>query len=286
MDNIAITLLVLAFGAIVGSFLSVCVYRIPLAREDCYPEGKTEKIGISDPPRSFCPKCRAQLRWYHNIPVLSWTFLGGKCAFCKSPISIRYPLVEMLSAFFAYQSFMHYGLTPTAGLVYVFCASLIVLSLIDYDFYILPNLITLPWIVIGIGVAAINQFFPVFGPPIVAGLTESALGILAGGGFLYLVSEVYLKLRKIEGLGMGDVKLLAATGALFGYEASLYTIFVGSLFGAIFGLTLILFCGRKMSQHIPFGPYLAFATVLYLFTGMDLVIWLSQGIALLLGTRT
>ena len=281
MENYFWFTFVVIFGALIGSFLSVCIYRIPLGREDCQPEGQPlpeKPISIGYPVRSFCPHCKKQLRWFHNIPVLSWLALRGRCGFCSAKISFRYPLVELLSAGFAGLSFYQYGLTPTAAVVYFTCATLIVLSFIDYDFYILPNVITLPGIIFGLVLSVVSEFTNWFTAPVTSGMVYSLLGILAGGGFLYLISEVYFRLRKVEGLGMGDVKLLAAVGAIFGPEAALYTIFIGSLFGSILGLLLILVAGRKMSQHLPFGPYLALATVLYLFTGLVIPMFLGDGI--------
>jgi leader peptidase (prepilin peptidase)/N-methyltransferase len=175
-----------------------------------------------------------------------------------------------------------YGVTPTAVLVFVFCCALIVLSFIDYDFYIIPNVISLPGTAIGVGIAAINQFFGIFSYPVVGNLTESFFGFLMGAGFLFIISEVYMRLRKKEGLGMGDVKLLAMVGVTFGAPAALSTIFIGSLLGAIFGLLLIVVGGRRFSQPLPFGPYLAFGTVIHLFAGDHIIAALGTPYASLL----
>ena len=286
-------IMVIVFGCLIGSFLTVCIYRIPfasLADEDTLdgeaqdnsnsapqsiseiPEQSTlkapfENLNISSPKRSFCPSCLKQLSWWHNIPVLSWIILRGKCWYCKHPIPVRYPLIEISTALLAFACWKLYGPTPTALLLFAFCAALIVIMVIDYDHYIIPNVISLPGTVIGLVVALSNQFFNIFSYPVVPGIKEALFGVLSGAGFLFLVSEFYLRVRKIEGLGMGDVKLLAMTGAFFGMECSLYTIFIGSILGALIGLTLILIQGRKMSQPLPFGPYLACATLIYLFGG-------------------
>lgn len=243
------------------------------------PEPKpepAEKISISDPPRSFCPNCKAQLSWYHNIPILSWIFLRGKCAFCQAPISARYPVVELLTAIVSVMSFQSFGMNPTGAVIFIFCAALIVISFIDYDYYIIPNVISLPGVVIGLVLAGINQFFSVFNAPIVPDLKNAFYGLLAGAGFLLFISEIYLRLRKKEGLGMGDVKLLAMTGALFGLEGSLYTIFIGSFLGSILGILLVVCSGRKMSQQLPFGPYLALGTFVYIFAGTDSIVRILQ----------
>lgn len=284
------------FGLATGSFLSVCIYRIPRSRED-FPElllpidgsepdpavlnaPPHKVIQIHNPPRSFCPACEQTLRWWHNIPLLSWFLLRGRCAFCKARIPVRYPLVEFLGGLSAYLSVATYGVTPTAGVVFVFCCALIVISFIDYDFYIIPNIISLPGTAIGVGLVALNHFTDVFTYPIVPNLTESLLGFLAGAGFLYLVSEGYMRLRKKEGLGMGDVKLLAMTGVLFGAPGALSTIFIGSLIGAVVGILFVLCGGRRFSHPLPFGPSLALATYIYLFWGDGILGFLARGGAL------
>jgi len=277
------------FGAIIGSFLSVCIYRIPIGRFDNLdengeqqPNQNAEILTVSKPARSFCPNCKNSLRWYHNIPLLSWLALGGKCGFCRARISARYPLVEILSAFSAYQAVHIYGTSPSALIVYAACAALIVITFIDYDFFIIPNLITYPGILIGFILAGINQLTGWFSTPprldsfvsfnpISHSLLEAGLGFAAGAGFLYFVSEVYLRLRKKDGLGMGDVKLLGMLGATFGPACSLFTIFLGSLLGSFIGITLVLIGGRKMGQYIPFGPYLAAGAAIYLFSGYGLL---------------
>lgn len=242
-----------------------------------------ENIGISSPARSFCPSCGKKLEWWHNIPIVSWLLLKGKCGFCKASISARYPIVELLSGGFAVLAVVQYGVTPTGFLIFAFAAALIVISFIDFDYYIIPNLISLPGTVLGICIGLGNQYFHIFGAPVAATITESLFGILAGGGFLLFISEVYLRLRKIEGLGMGDVKLLAMTGAFFGVPGAIYTIFVGSCLGAILGVVGIVVFRRSASQQIPFGPYLAIATGLFMFTGDLLVVWWARVMGMLLG---
>jgi len=272
---------IILFSLLVGSFLSMCIYRIPRGAgyEELHElkEGETyEPLAIDKPRRSFCPYCKQQLLWWHNIPAFSWLILRGQCAFCKTPISSRYISVELLSVFFALLSYSYFGPTPTAVLIYLFCAALIVITFIDYDFFIIPNSISLPGTAIGIGLAVVNEFFGIFMAPVVPGLLECGLGILFGAGFLYLVAEVYFRLRGLEGLGMGDVKLLAMTGALFGPECAGYTIFLGSVLGTIVGVGLMAFQGRSLKQHIPFGPYLALGTVLFLFMGEEVMFMIQS----------
>lgn len=301
MSPIVITVLCCVFGLIIGSFLTVCIYRLPLGRptdplnpldEDegeevevlaVAPQAVLRQAGQRNitvwfPPRSFCTSCGARLLWWHNIPLFSWLFLGGRCAFCSAHVSIRYPLVEILTALLALLSYCFYGLTPTALVIFAFSCSLLVLSLIDIDFYIIPNKITLPGVIAGFLVAGINHFFHIFSAPVSVNLIQAFLGLLAGGGFLYLVAEVYFRLRRKEGLGMGDVKLLAMTGAFFGVQGALYTIFVGSVLGAVLGGLHVLISRSKWSQPLPFGPYLAFANLLYLFSGDRLLAVFLQNI--------
>ncbi|MCO6429625.1 MAG: prepilin peptidase [Deltaproteobacteria bacterium] len=293
-----IPIFVIIFGLIIGSFLTVCIFRLPFAslaeeqklaeeakaadpdQKVTYfddlgpplPQVPHENLSLNSPPRSFCPSCFKTLRWWHNVPLFSWLLLRGRCNYCSAPISARYPVIELTSALFAILTLATYGLTSTGVIVYLFCCALIVITVIDYDYYIIPNVISLPGTVFGLVIAAVNHFFNLFSYPIVSGMAESLIGIAAGAGFLLIVSEFYLRIRKIEGLGMGDVKLLAMTGALFGPECSLYTIFVGSILGAVIGVALMLLGGRKMSHPLPFGPYLALATVIYLFGGPDIVL--------------
>jgi len=292
------------FGLIIGSFLTVCIYRIPLGREDLFieesdpnaPEQVSSEddiakdiepspyrpgLTLSNPPRSFCPSCDHQLSWKDNIPLFSWLMLGGKCAYCKAGISVRYPFVELLTALAAVLSYTIFGLTATSALIFLFTCSLIVISFIDYDFYIIPNVISLPGTVLGLVVGLINQYTHVFFQPVASGIMDSVIGVLVGGGFLLIVSEGYLWLRKREGLGMGDVKLLAMTGAFFGYSASLFTIFIGSILGSVLGILLILCAGRKMTHQLPFGPYLAFGTALYLYGGPNVVADAIENISIL-----
>jgi len=283
-----ITIASAIFGLIIGSFLSVCIFRIPYGRTEeslegsdqaedndakpaTEPETDEKQITIANPPRSFCPSCEKELRWFHNIPLFSWIFLGGKCAYCKASISFRYPLVEILSALFCVLSFKMFGLSFTAFVTYAFSASLIVISFIDYDYYIIPNVISLPGTLLGIVLSLVNTFYPIFNYPLSEGIKDSLLGILAGAGFLLVVSEGYLRLRKKEGLGMGDVKLLAMTGAFFGVSGALYTIFVGSVLGSLLGILFLLAAGKKMTHQLPFGPYLALGTLLYIYVGPQLV---------------
>lgn len=280
--EIILNILVLVLGLIIGSFLSVCIYRVPLSRLDRWyspDEGEEAQailaklrkdMSISTPARSFCPVCQHQLRWYENIPVFSWFFLRGKCASCQSPIAIRYPVLELLCAVFALLSVLRFGLTPTALLIFIVICVFIVVTFIDFDYYVIPDEISVRGSIIAVSIAVINHFWVIFSPPVVSDVINSIIGMLCGAGFLLFVYYAYYLIRRKEGLGLGDIKLLLFIGALFGPEGVIYTIFMGSLFGSVIGLLLILFCGRKLSSAIPFGPYLTIAATLYLYTGYDL----------------
>jgi len=292
----------LFFGLLIGSFLSVCIYRIPLGRgsglEELDPEEGEEdgeqaeqveanqesqrnspyfkkKVTISYPPRSFCPSCGKDIKWFHNIPLFSWIFLRGKCANCKSTISVRYPFVETLSAALCYFAFSQFD-PATASLVYALACMLIVISFIDIDYFIIPNVITYPGTILGFAVAALNDFTGWFQSPIAPGVLSAFLGVLVGSGFLLLISEGYLRLRKKQGLGMGDVKLLAVLGAFLGPEAAFYTIFVGSLLGTVLGVGMLIVGRNKLNQYLPFGPSLAIAGLLYLYTGPLVLIEITR----------
>jgi len=303
------------FGLIIGSFLTVCIFRLPFGRPMGPPDWEVEeeasgetvaissvaanstaasldaagpevigevvgaaheepsadslssdpKLSLTYPTRSFCPECKSQLNWFHNIPLFSWLALGGKCAFCKVRIPFRYPLVELLSALFAALSFVAFGPTLTAVCVYLFCCMLIVISFIDIDYYIIPDVISLPGCVLGLIFGVVNQFTGVLGWPFASGMVDSLLGLVFGGGVLWAIAEGYYRIRKREGLGLGDVKLLALTGAFFGLPGALYTMFIGSLLGSVIGILLILASGKRMTYQLPFGPYLALGTLVYIF---------------------
>jgi leader peptidase (prepilin peptidase) / N-methyltransferase len=240
------------FGACIGSFLNVCIYRIP--------EGKSIVF-----PSSFCPKCKNEIPFYCNIPILSYFFLRGRCKFCKNPISIGYPLIEALTGLFAVLLFFKFGLTITFGFWFVFTSVLITISFIDFDHQIIPDVISLP----GILVFASSFYF-------VPQMTYKDViwGIVAGGGSLYAVALFYYLLRKQEGMGGGDIKLLAMIGAAIGLKGVFFTIFVGSLLGTIAGILIMIYSKVSDSKlRIPFGPYLSMGAIIYIFYGDNLIRW-------------
>ncbi len=237
-------------GLIVGSFLNVCIYRLP----------KEESVVW---PASRCLSCQKPIAGYDNIPVVSFIFLRGRCRQCGVKISWQYPAVEFLTAALFVLFYRVFGLSWEGALYLFFSLGLLVQSFIDFRHQIIPDEITLPGILVGF---VASGFFPgLHGETFWArGLLQSLIGILAGGGSLYLVGTVAERILKKEAMGGGDVKLLAMIGAFLGWKAVFWTIFVSSLLGAGAGIYLRF---KKGEERIPFGPYLAIAAFLYLFFG-------------------
>ncbi len=242
------------FGLCIGSFLNVCIYRIPASKSISHP-------------RSSCTSCNELIPFYDNIPVLSYILLRGKCRFCREPISLRYPIIEMLTGLFALITVLKYGASLEALIYFVFIAVLLVITFIDIDHQIIPNVISLPGIPI--------FFLASFGLPKINYL-DSLIGILAGGGSLFLVAWTYHLITKKEGMGFGDVKLLAMMGAVIGLRGVLFTIFVGSLVGTLAGALVMIKSRKGMKQKIPFGPFLAIGGIAYIFFGPQLIRWYFQ----------
>lgn len=241
-------------GAVTGSFLNVCIYRMPL-----------EQSIIS--PGSRCMGCGTQVRWFDNIPILSWLLLRGRCRSCNMPFSIRYPLVELLTAILSLVLVLKFGPTFQYLVMFLFCSALVVVTFIDFDHQIIPDEISLP----GIGIGFLTSFF-LPGPTWVSSL----MGIVAGWGILALVFYGYLWLTGREGMGGGDAKLLAMMGAFLGLPAIPFIIFCSSLVGSIAGLSLMAIQGKDRHLAIPFGPYLVLGAILYIFWGPALIHWYLQ----------
>ena len=241
----------LVFGMIIGSFLNVVIYRLP------------RDLNISR-PRSRCPACKSLIPWYRNVPVFSWIMLGGRCGDCREPISSRYPLVEATVGVLFGAALYRWGLSWSAISSMVFGAAMLVLALIDYDFKILPNVITLPAIGVGFALSFVDPRLTVL---------DAGIGILAAGGLLYTVAWLYLKLRDQQGMGMGDVKMIAMIGAFVGWKGALLTIFLGSFFGSVVGVALMKAKGREWDYALPFGTFLALAAVIVDWGGTELLAW-------------
>ncbi len=240
------------FGACVGSFLNVCIHRIP-----------RKKSIVS--PGSACPVCNRPIPFYANIPLLSYLALKGRCLFCKAPISPRYPLVEGVTGIAGVLICLRFGLTPQAGVWFAFAATLLLVSFIDLDFQIIPDVISIP----GIVIFSLLAYFVLDMP-----ISAIGYGIVTGGGILYAVALVYYLIRRQEGMGGGDIKLLAMIGAVTGVPGVLFTLFAGSVFGTIAGIGGMLLAPEKGGQmRIPFGPFLSAGAIVYVFYGDVVIRW-------------
>lgn len=242
-------LLVFILGLCLGSFANVIILRLP----------KGESIVR---PRSHCPKCQAPVRFYDNIPVLSYFFLRGKCRNCRASISWRYPLVELITGLLFVAIFLKVGVSWTLVEYLWLAFAGVVVSVIDLDHRILPDVFTLSGVCIGLIGAAINPERSFY---------DSLFGVLAGGGFLFLVAYVYEAIRGEEGMGGGDIKLLAWIGAVLGWQAIIFTILISSITGSLAGLIVAAIQKSGMKTAIPFGPFLFLAAILYVFVGPDLM---------------
>ncbi len=246
-----LTLLSVIFGAIIGSFLNVCIVRLP----------KEESIVF---PGSHCPRCGHSIRFYDNIPILSYVFLKAKCRYCGASISVQYPLVEGITALCSLLLFMRFGISLSYLFYFCFVAALIAITVIDLYHQIIPDVISLPGIGVGLlGSLALPEhtFF------------DSLIGGIVGGGSLFLVAVLYRWVAKREGMGGGDVKLLAMIGAFLGWKAVILTILLSSLIGSIAGIGIMLLKGKDFKYASPFGPFLSLGAVISLFYGEQMIRW-------------
>lgn len=243
------------FGAIMGSFLNVCIYRIPL-------EGSIMR------PGSTCPKCNSKIPFYDNIPVISYLVLKGKCRSCSQPISLRYPLVEILTAGLTTAVATVFGMTLLGGVYIIFIYILIVITVIDLDHMIIPDRL--------VGFGLITGIAAIFLGVIEIGWKEAFMGSFVYGGFLYFAGMVGKRIFKKEAMGMGDVKLGAMMGFLLGWKMSVMSLYLSFLVASIVGLTVIITGQLSKGDRIPFGPFLAVGTVLVIFFGQTILeIYLS-----------
>lgn len=244
-------LFAIAFGMVVGSFLNVCICRMP------------KDQSVVTPP-SHCPHCSYQIRWYDNIPLVSYLLLRGKCRGCGAHISLQYPLVELLNGILTLLLFLRFGPTLAFAALFIFCSALVVITFIDIEHQIIPDEISLSGIVLGFVLSFFLQGHS---------WLNSLLGILLGGGSLLLVAYAYQWLTGKEGMGGGDIKLLAMMGAFLGWKSIPFIIFASSMVGSVVGISMMLFQKKDSKLAIPFGPYLAFGAVLYIFYGKPLIQW-------------
>jgi len=247
---LAVVLAFAVLGLMFGSFLNVCIYRIP------------RRESLNWPP-SHCTACQRPLAWFENVPVVAWLALRGRCRTCGAPISPIYPIVELTTAAVFAGAVIAYGLTPLLAVRLAFACALIVLFVIDLQQGILPNVITLPGIVAGF-VASL------FLPP---GWLSSLIGILAGGGVLFAIAEVYYRTRGVEGLGMGDVKMLAMIGAFLGWPLMLLTLVLASFAGSVVGVGLLASRRGGLQAALPFGTFLALGAIVAAVAGDSILAW-------------
>lgn len=251
MWPLAVKIWVLLVGMAVGSFLNVCIHRLP------------RSLSLLSPP-SMCPSCRSKIPFYDNVPIFAYLWLRGRCRYCGASISLRYPVVELVSGLFAVALFARHGFSWDSLFLFGLVAALLVVTFVDIDHQIIPDVITLP----GIPVGFLSSF-------ILGHITykESLIGIILGGGLLLSVAWGYYLLTKREGMGGGDIKLLAMIGAFLGWKGVIFTVFAASAIGTAAGLAVALRTGGGRKLAIPFGPFLSLGALLYLFFGTQILGW-------------
>jgi leader peptidase (prepilin peptidase) / N-methyltransferase len=241
-------------GVLIGSFLNVCIYRLPRGESIVWPG-------------SHCPACRKAIEFYDNIPVLSYLWLIGRCRACQSPISVQYPIVEAANAAGYLAILWTFGLSWTTVLYAVLFSALLVVTATDLTHKIIPNVVTLPGIALGLVGAA--TVLPV-------GFINALLGVSIGGGILWALAWASPYLFGKEGMGGGDIKLLAMIGAFLGWKPALLTIMIGSLAGSVIGISLIALRFMKRDEYIPFGPFLVLGALISLFYAQPLINWYQE----------
>ncbi len=266
-----IAILFFILGGCIGSFLNVCIYRLPQNRSIVAP-------------RSFCPQCKTFLKFYHNIPIISYVILKGRCSFCKKKVSFLYITVELIAGVFALLYFLRFGFTLDFAFFFLLTSLLIIIFFIDVQYGIIPNSLTVPFILIGFAFSFILKALKPF---------DSFCGIVTGAAFLMLIAWIYKAVAKKDGIGGGDIKLLAMIGAFIGFKGVLFTVIIGSLSGSIAGALFFIFMKKKDSEllrrfllitsfmptkeqnsvSLPFAPFLSAGAVLYIFFGEVLINW-------------
>jgi leader peptidase (prepilin peptidase) / N-methyltransferase len=238
------------FGLVVGSFLNVCIYRLPLDQSIVWPASR-------------CTTCGRTLSWYENVPVLSYAVLGGRCRTCGEHISLMYPVVEVVTAIAFVAVYATFGLTPLLPIRLAFACAMIVLFVIDLEHQILPNEITLPGILVGLAASLVAE----------PGILDAAIGAAAGGGVLWLMAWAYQRWRHREGMGFGDVKMLAMIGAFLGWKLMLLTLVAASLVGSLVAGALMVSRRADWQSKLPLGTFLALAAVPVSLVGDVVVRW-------------
>ncbi len=276
MSDIVIYIFFFLIGACIGSFLNVVIYRVPNE--------------LSLMTGSACPSCKGPIKFYHNIPILGWLMLGGKCRDCKSPISLRYPVIELLTAVLFVIVYWQIGLSPYLPVALTFVPTMLALIFIDAEHMILPNVITIPLFVIAL---IVRIAFPLFlsqnyfsdlsqwpldllqGYPFwMRSVAGALLGAMAGGGSLWLVGEIWKRIRGVEAMGFGDVKMMLGVGALLGWPLAIVAIFLGAFTGAAAGASMIIVRRDKNLQTlIPFGIFLGTGSIVSMLFGERMIAW-------------
>jgi leader peptidase (prepilin peptidase)/N-methyltransferase len=252
MINVLFVSLIFMFGMCIGSFLNVCIYRLP------------SSTSIINPSRSFCPQCNSAIQFYDNIPVFSYLWLKGRCRNCKASISLRYPLIELMTGILAIAILFMFGVTLEGVVYFVFISSLLVITFIDIDHKIIPDIISLSGIPLGLAASFVLPAMT---------FKSSLLGLLVGGGSLLLVAWSYSLITRKEGMGGGDIKLLGMIGTFIGWKGVLFTIFVASLAGTFVGMIVMLLKGENLKFAIPFGPFLSIGAMSFVFFGEKVLFW-------------
>lgn len=242
--------IIFILGLIFGSFANVCIYRLP--------KGKSI---IS--PGSFCPNCNKSIKWYDNIPLISYIILKGKCRYCKKPIPIRYFIVELLTGISFFLIYKKFGLSFSTPIYIFLTLCLIIISFIDIDTFLIPDVIVIPGIFIGL---LFSFFFPqIHDMDRIESLIYSFVGVIVGGGILILLGFVGKLLFKKDAMGGGDIKLLGMIGAFCGWKSVFLSLFFASLFGTLISLILVILKKKNIEDYVPFGPYLALGAVISIF---------------------
>lgn len=243
--------IVFVFGSLIGSFLNVCIYRLP------------RSLSVIS-PSSRCPSCNIPIKAYDNIPLLSFLLLRGKCRYCKARISLRYPLVEALNALLYVMVVWHFGLGWHTPVLFAFCSAMIVITFIDLDFQIIPDIITIPGTPIGLITASLLLPDP-FDRSSILGFQGAITGLFTGGVLFYAIA-VFSR----GGMGGGDIKMMAMVGSFMGWKSVLLTTFAGSLLGSFVGIFLMVVKGKGRKTKVPFGPFLAAGALISLFYGQEI----------------
>ena len=238
---------ILVFGLIIGSFVNVCIYRLP----------KNKSVVL---PRSFCPVCNKPILPWDNIPVFSYLLLRGKCRQCDKPITILYPIIEIFTACLLLFGFIKLDVSWKFAIFCVLSPALIIITVVDIKHKIIPDIITLPGIVLGLIAGSFLN-----------GLKDSLIGLFAGGGSFLIISEIYYRVRGAVGMGGGDIKFVAAIGALLGWQQIILVIFISAFMGSLIGLVGL--AGKKLNSlsQVPFGPFLAGGTLISYFSGERII---------------